>query len=195
MSSPAPIIRWRSCSTATAQSASEIVAAALQDHARAVIIGERSFGKGSVQNVIRMEEGQTALKLTTASYWRPSGRNIHRFPDAKEEDEWGVKPDKGYEVKLTDEERIDYFKWRRDRDILRQPGQEPKPAAQKDKNGKEKKELHDKVMDKALEYIRGELAKKNGQGQAPRLPEANPVANQLQRREAVAVIADRNIQR
>ncbi len=179
-------------------SASEIVAAALQDHARAIIIGERSFGKGSVQNVIRMEEGQTALKLTTASYWRPSGRNIHRFPDAKEEDEWGVKPNKGYEVKLTDEERIDYFKWRRDRDILRRPGQEAK-AVEKDKNGKEKKEFHDKVMDKALEYIRAELAKKNGQGQAPRLPEANSVANQAapgrevatERRVSVAEVADR----
>src|SRR5207248_6293249 len=69
-------------------SASEIVAAALQDHLRAIIVGERSFGKGSVQNVIAMEAGTSALKLTTASYWRPSGRNIHRFPDAKEEDEW-----------------------------------------------------------------------------------------------------------
>jgi carboxyl-terminal processing protease len=181
-------------------SASEIVAAALQDHARAVIIGERSFGKGSVQNVIRMEEGQTALKLTTASYWRPSGRNIHRFPDAKEEDEWGVKPDKGYDVKLTDEERIDYFRWRRDRDILRRPGQEPKPTTEKDKNGKEKKEFHDKVMDTALEYIRAELAKKNGQGQAPRLPDENPVANQAapgreiaaERRDGVAEVADRS---
>ncbi len=64
------------------------------------------------------------MKLTTASYWRPSGRNIHRFPDAKEEDEWGVKPDKGYEVKQSDEERAEYFKWRRDRDIIRRPGDE-----------------------------------------------------------------------
>lgn len=156
-------------------SASEIVAAALQDHLRAVIIGERSYGKGSVQNLIPMEDGLTALKLTTASYWRPSGRNIHRFPDAKEEDEWGVKPNKGYEVKLSDEERFEYFKWRRDRDILRRPGQEAKPAAEKDNNGKQKKEFRDKVMDKALEYIHGELAKKDGQGQAP-LREANRVA-------------------
>src|ERR1019366_327268 len=65
-------------------SASEIVAAALQDHARAIIVGERSYGKGSVQNLIEMEDGATALKLTTASYWRPSGKNIHRFPDSKE---------------------------------------------------------------------------------------------------------------
>jgi carboxyl-terminal processing protease len=43
--------------------------------------------------------------LTTASYWRPSGKNIHRFPDSKETDEWGVKPDPGFEVKLTALER------------------------------------------------------------------------------------------
>ena len=135
-------------------SASEIVAAALQDHARAVIVGERSYGKGSVQNLIEMENGQTALKLTTASYWRPSGKNIHRFPDSKEEDDWGVKPNKGYEVKLTDEERIEYFKWRRDRDIVRRDGQEVKQPAGVSKD------FRDKVMDKALEYIRAELAAK-----------------------------------
>jgi len=78
-------------------SASEIVAAALQDHGRAVIIGERSYGKGSVQNVIKMEGGKSALKLTTASYWRPSGKNIHRFFDSKDTDDWGVRPnDSGY---------------------------------------------------------------------------------------------------
>src|SRR4029079_6476124 len=107
----------------------------------------RSFGKGSVQNLIEMEDGQTALKITTASYWRPSGRNIHRFPDAKEEDEWGVKPSKGYEVKLTDEERVEYFKWRRDRDVLRRPSDNGKPAADNDK----KKEFRDRVLDKAVE--------------------------------------------
>jgi carboxyl-terminal processing protease len=69
-------------------SASEIVSACLQDHNRAVVVGERSYGKGSVQNVIEMENHTAALKLTTASYWRPSGKNIHRFPDAKEADGW-----------------------------------------------------------------------------------------------------------
>jgi carboxyl-terminal processing protease len=76
-------------------SASEIVAAALQDHGRAVLIGERSYGKGSVQNVIGLGGGDksaAALKLTTATYWRPSNKNIHRAPDAKPTDEWGVMP-------------------------------------------------------------------------------------------------------
>lgn len=86
-------------------SASEIVAACLQDHKRAVIVGTRSFGKGTVQNVLMMEYGRSALKLTTARYYRPSGRNIHRKPEADEDDEWGVLPDPGLEAELTEEEK------------------------------------------------------------------------------------------
>ena len=66
-------------------SASELVAACLQDHGRAKIVGMRSYGKGTVQNLIELENGRSALKLTTASYWRPSERNIHRRKDAKDE--------------------------------------------------------------------------------------------------------------
>jgi len=99
-------------------SSSEIVAACLQDHGRAIIVGERTWGKGSVQNVIELEGGRSALKLTTASYLRPSGKNIHRFPDAKETDEWGVVPNEGFEVKLRQSELRDLVASRRLRDIL-----------------------------------------------------------------------------
>ncbi len=85
-------------------SASEIVSACLQDHKRALVIGERTWGKGSVQNVINLDYDESALKLTTASYHRPSGKNIHRFPGAKDEDEWGVMPDEGYNIRLRDAE-------------------------------------------------------------------------------------------
>jgi carboxyl-terminal processing protease len=138
-------------------SASEIVSAALQDHGRAVIVGERSFGKGSVQNIYPMEDRASALKLTTQSYRRPSGKNIHRFPDSKETDEWGVSPNPGYEVKLTDEERFQFLLARRRRDVVHgKPG-----AAQREEKKDEKTAppFVDKVLDKALDYIRGEMDK------------------------------------
>jgi carboxyl-terminal processing protease len=56
-------------------SASEIVAGALQDRDRAILVGERTYGKGSVQDIIPLSDA-SALKLTTGSYFTPSGRNI-----------------------------------------------------------------------------------------------------------------------
>jgi carboxyl-terminal processing protease len=141
-------------------SASEIVAAALQDHKRAVIVGERSYGKGSVQNIILLENDQSALKLTTASYWRPSGKNIHRFPDKKDfeaakidPDEWGVKPDAGLEVTMKEEERLGYMVYRSDRDIVRKGPKLP----EKEKDGKPKPPFVDRVLEKALEHLRKEI--------------------------------------
>jgi carboxyl-terminal processing protease len=57
-------------------SASEIVGGALQDHKRAIMVGTRSFGKGSVQTIIPLGSGNGALRLTTARYFTPSGRSI-----------------------------------------------------------------------------------------------------------------------
>ena len=83
-------------------SASEVVAGCLQDRCRATIVGERSFGKGSVQNVIPLDAGLAAMRLTTAYYYPPSGRLIHRKPNAKPEDVWGVVPDEGCQVQLDE---------------------------------------------------------------------------------------------
>jgi len=71
-------------------SASEIVAGALQDYNRAVLVGARTFGKGSVQNVYSMDRNVAALKLTTQYYRLPDGRLIHRREGRSE---WGVEPD------------------------------------------------------------------------------------------------------
>ena len=86
-------------------SASEIVAAALQDRGRATIIGQRSYGKGTVQNVVPLEAGRSALKLTVARYLRPSGKNIHRREDASPSDDWGVSPKPVHTIPLSDADR------------------------------------------------------------------------------------------
>jgi len=83
-------------------SASEVVAACLQDRRRAIVVGDRSFGKGSVQNVIPLDAGLAAMRLTTAYYYPPSNRLIHRRPNAKPEDVWGVSPDEGCLIKLDE---------------------------------------------------------------------------------------------
>ncbi len=136
-------------------SAAEIVSAALQDNNRAIVVGERSFGKGSVQKVIKMDtEPQTALKLTTDTYWRPSGVNMHKHADSKETDDWGVRPDKGFEVVLKDEERLEYLKFRRLRDMVKGKVV-PKEVVKEDKM--DEKTFRDRVLDKAVEYLKTKI--------------------------------------
>ena len=89
-------------------SASEIVAAALKDHRRAIVVGTKSFGKGSVQTVMPLRE-QSAMRLTTARYYSPSGRSIQNL---------GVTPDIIVEQprrRSNDEE--DEFKFRSESDL------------------------------------------------------------------------------
>ncbi|MFO0903507.1 MAG: S41 family peptidase [Pirellulales bacterium] len=102
-------------------SSSEIVAACLQDHQRAVIVGERTWGKGTIQNIIPLEAGKSALKLTTASYWRPSNRNIHRTKDAPESADWGVSADPGLQVSIPETDLRKVLQYRRYRDVHHAP--------------------------------------------------------------------------
>lgn len=108
-------------------SASEIVAAALQDEGRALVVGERSFGKGTVQQllpILSSDRGESLMKLTTASYWRPSGVNIHRRPDTPEDEPWGVSPDEGFAIAQNEDDFIAWLEWRRDRDLLAEASEE-----------------------------------------------------------------------
>lgn len=81
-------------------SASEIVAGAIQDHKRGIILGTTSFGKGSVQTVIPLRDG-SALRLTTAKYYTPSGRTIS---------DKGIKPDVTVEFEPVPEKKIEEIK-------------------------------------------------------------------------------------
>jgi carboxyl-terminal processing protease len=86
-------------------SASEIMAGCLQDHGRAKVAGQRSYGKGTVQQVFDLED-QTALKITTARFFRPSNKNIHRSKDMTEAHEWGITPDAELSRSLSEMEEI-----------------------------------------------------------------------------------------
>ncbi len=130
-------------------SASEIVSSALEDNKRAVIVGERSYGKGCVQKIIRLGgDPPTALKLTTDTYWRPSGVNMHRYPKAKETDDWGVKPTPGFEITMKDDERLDYLRYKRNKDIIH-----------KDKPKEPAKPFVDRVLNKAVDYLKEQVKK------------------------------------
>ena len=129
-------------------SASEVVAACLQDHGRATIVGERSYGKGTVQEPIVLAPGQGAIKLTTASYWRPSGKDIRRKRNASESDTWGVLPTPGYEVKLTPEQTARRQRWRLQRDLYQPAGIQMPGAAE------EKGLAADPQLAKAVEYLK-----------------------------------------
>ena len=162
-------------------SASEIVSACLQDHERALIVGERTWGKGSVQNIIELEDGKSALKLTTAGYQRPNGKNINRFEGAKEEDDWGVRPNEGYLVKLDNDELGRLVEDRRRRDLPVpvkgdvKKSDEPETKKEEEKPEQEKPEQEkpeekkpaegaesgrpfvDRQLAKALEYLHEKL--------------------------------------
>ena len=113
-------------------SAAEIIAACLQDNDRAVVVGQRSYGKGTVQELIDLEPGCGAMKLTTASYWRPSGKNIQRPHKDGDKGDWGVSPNKGFEVKLTDDELQRWEEWRQQRDDHQSLAEKTQP-----KNGRQ----------------------------------------------------------
>jgi carboxyl-terminal processing protease len=84
-------------------SAGEIIAACLQDNERAVVIGERTYGQGIVRSIVRLTNGLGALKLPVAAYYRPSGKNVNRYPGAKDSDDWGVTPNEGYTASFSEE--------------------------------------------------------------------------------------------
>lgn len=130
-------------------SASEIVSACLQDHNRAIIIGTRSYGKGSVQTIHPFDTGGR-LKLTTATFWRPSNRNLNRAStQGRDEDEWGVTPDTGFVLKLPNKELNELQDYLRDHEIIQRTDK------RKTSNGKN--DFHDRQLEMALEHLRNQI--------------------------------------
>ena len=136
-------------------SASEIVAGALQDHRRAIVMGTRSFGKGSVQTIIPLA-GHGAIRLTTARYYTPSGRSIQAT---------GITPD--IVVEQAHLEPVEPGSRRRERDLRgalsnpNAPGPKPEDADKKDAKDKDKDKTatatppEDYQLARAVDLLRG----------------------------------------
>ena len=125
-------------------SASEIVSGAMQDNKRAVVIGERTYGKASVQSMIPLSD-KSALRLTIAKYYTPSGRSIHR--DEKN-NTGGITPD--IEVKMPVET---------EKKLLQQAEEFYYPGKPEGKDGKgvEKKkepQVRDEVLERGVEILK-----------------------------------------
>ncbi|MBV6457319.1 MAG: hypothetical protein HONBIEJF_00427 [Fimbriimonadaceae bacterium] len=86
-------------------SSAEVLAACLQDHRRAIVVGVRTYGKGSIQQLFDVGKSGAMVKLTTAHYFPASGRNIDKLSRPAGSDMWGVSPDPGLEVNLDQAER------------------------------------------------------------------------------------------
>lgn len=182
-------------------SASEIVAGALADHGRAIVLGTRTFGKGLVQAVQTLSRPVwggalgAQLKFTSQRYYLPSGRLIHRTDDATT---WGVDPTPGFYVPLTSEEQLARILERRSRDVL-VVNDDPQQAQQPAVGGGEDEprwsdpdwietSLKDKQLAAAVRAMRERLA--SGQWK----PVSEAVASAEDQAEQVSSTELRNLQ-
>jgi carboxyl-terminal processing protease len=122
-------------------SASEIVAGAVQDHKRGILIGGETFGKGSVQSIIELDEG-SALRLTTAKYFTPSGRCIHR--DEKT-GKGGITPDIVVDVPKETEVKL-----QAQAEEIIAKGREPESAV------KPEERVKDEALSRAVEILKAQ---------------------------------------
>jgi carboxyl-terminal processing protease len=120
-------------------SASEIFSGAMQDHKRAVIIGQRSYGKASVQSLIPLPDG-SGLRLTVAHYYTPNGRMIHR--DGKNKN-WGIMPDIAVDVTPETEAKL-YEQW----EMIYAKDKKPQSMV------KPEEMVRDDVLDRAVELLK-----------------------------------------
>jgi len=134
-------------------SSSEIVAGSLQDHGRAVVVGTRTFGKGSVQHLIHLRGGRSAIKLTVAYYRLPNGRLLHRHPNESPTEGWGVVPD--IEVELSEKEKAGLLASRR---MARKPDDWGPGGEPTDSPGSSRTDALRREVDRSIMVRDGQLA-------------------------------------
>ncbi|MDE2510445.1 MAG: S41 family peptidase [Elusimicrobia bacterium] len=120
-------------------SASEIFSGAMQDHKRAVVVGQRSYGKASVQSLIPLPDG-SGLRLTVAHYYTPAGRMIHR--DGKNKN-WGIFPDIAVDVSSETEAKL-YEQW----EMIYAKDKKPQSMVKADEM------VRDDALDRAVELLK-----------------------------------------
>jgi carboxyl-terminal processing protease len=120
-------------------SASEIVSGAMQDHKRAVVVGERSYGKASVQSLIPLPDG-SGLRLTVARYYTPAGRSIHRDEKNKT---GGIPPDIAVAITPETEAKL-YEQW----EMIYAKDKKPQSAV------KPEDTVRDEQLDRAVELLK-----------------------------------------
>ncbi len=120
-------------------SASEIVSGAMQDHKRAVVVGQRSYGKASVQSLIPLPDG-SGLRLTVARYYTPAGRSIHRDEKNKT---GGIPPDIAVNITPETEAKL-YEQW----EMIYAKDRKPQSAV------KPEDAVRDEQLDRAVELLK-----------------------------------------
>ncbi len=139
-------------------SASEVVAGSLQDNGRATVVGARTYGKGSVQEVMPLDANAGELKITVAYWYLPSGKLVQRLKDAKE---WGVEPN--IDIPMDDKHQAAVveaqFKAERMRVSTTLPA--TTQSTTQATTVPSTQEVTDIQMEKAIEVVREKLAKKD----------------------------------
>jgi len=87
----------------------EMIAAALRDHHRCLLAGQRSAGRAALQTLLNLEVAELQLRITTGLLLRPNGQPRHRFPNSQPTDLWGLRPDPGWEIPLDTTARRELF--------------------------------------------------------------------------------------
>jgi carboxyl-terminal processing protease len=129
----------------------ELIAAALRDNDRCVLLGQRTAGRASIQNIVQGGFGDLQFKVTTGESFRPNGKSRQRTPTSGPNDEWGLRPDEGLEVPVTLDKSKELRHWAELHSLRPFESKEALDFDDPDK---------DPYRVKALDYLRKKLDKK-----------------------------------